>query len=345
MKKVFFLPWESRARLAEFLIAAGIENAIRKNDLTAVKMHFGEKGNDGYIKPDHVRPVLKILNNIKARPFLTDSGTIYHGRRSNAVSHLSLAAEHGFSQTRLHVPIVIADGVRGMDFGEVEIPGKHFKKVKIAGAIRDSDSVVLLSHFKGHMLSGFGGAIKNLGMGCGSRLGKFEMHSSISPEVKIENCTGCGRCKLVCSHGAIEITGGKVILDVKMCVGCGECIVNCSSKALTLAWEKGGAEVQERFAEYALGAIKGKRIFCVNFINHVTKNCDCMSSGETPLLPDIGIMASEDPVALDAASLDIVIEKAENVFAREHPDVDSTVQLEHARRIGLGERKYELVKV
>lgn len=341
--KVYFLPWGKRDRLTELLDRSGAPDMVRPNDLVAVKLHFGEKGNDGYIKPDFVRPVLQMIRRRKGRPFLTDTGTIYNGKRTDAVSHLLLAAEHGFNQTRLATPVIIADGLKGDDYEEVEIKGSHFKKVKIAGAIRKADSIIALSHFKGHLLSGFGGAIKNLGMGCGARLGKFEMHSSVAPTLSAENCTACGACVAKCAQGALSIEDGKVHLNQTLCAGCGECVIVCDYRALSITWNEGAAGVQERFVEYALGAAKDKRSFYVNFVNHITPNCDCMGIKEEPLLPDVGIMAGNDPVAIDQASLDIVLERAGNVFEKAHPGIDGNVQLQYAEKLGLGQRKYELV--
>lgn len=341
--KVFFLPWDRGEHLSKLLAESGAPEVIDRDDLVALKIHFGEKGNDGFIKPDLVRPVIKILNEKKAKGFFTDTGTIYHGLRTNAVSHLKLAAEHGYSQTKLGTPIIIADGLRGDDFVEVEIDGSHFKRVKIATAIRGADVIIALSHFKGHLLSGFGGAIKNLGMGSGSRLGKFEMHSSVSPTVALENCKACGACIARCAHGALKLVDKKIHLDRNLCKGCGECVLYCNFNALSITWSEGGSSVQERFVEYAVGAVKGKRTFYLNYINHVTPNCDCLSKNETPLLPDIGILASRDPVAIDEASLDLVKKSAGDVFAKAHPTIDSTVQLAHAAKLGLGSREYELV--
>lgn len=341
--KVFFLPWNKRDRLPDLLEAACAPEIINKGDLVALKIHFGEKGNDGFIKPDFVRPVIKLVNEKKAKGFLTDTGTIYHGVRIDAVGHLKLAAEHGFSQTRLGIPIIIADGLRGDDWREVEINGTHFKRVKIATAIHDADVIIALSHFKGHLLAGFGGAIKNLGMGCSSRLGKFEMHSTVSPTVSLEYCDGCGACIIHCAHGALELKGKKIRLDQKLCKGCGECVLYCDYNALSITWNEGAAGVQERFAEYALGATKGKRALYLNFANHITKNCDCLSKNETPLSPDVGILASLDPVAIDKASLDLVKKQAGDVFSKAHPTVDYNIQLIHAEKLGLGNQEYELI--
>lgn len=343
--RIFFLPWEERERLPDLLERSGAADHFRAGELCAVKTHFGEKGTDGYIRPDLVRPVLSFLRRQKVRPFLTDTNTIYHGQRSDAVGHLAVAAEHGFSQTRLQVPVIIADGLCGDEFEEVEVGGTHFQRVKIAAGIRRAASLMVLSHFKGHLLAGFGGAIKNLGMGCGARLGKFEMHSGAAPTVAAEACDGCGVCIVRCAHGALELRDGRVHLDASACAGCGECVVACGSNALSITWSQGTSAVQERFAEYAAGAVKGRRAFFLNFLNRITPNCDCQSRGETPLLPDVGVLASSDPVAVDQASLDLVVERAGDVFRTAHPEIDGTVQLAHAEQQGLGRRVYDLIRI
>ena len=203
--------------------------------------------------------------------------------------------------------------------------------------------MIALSHFKGHLVAGFGGAIKNLGMGCGSRKGKFAMHSGVSPVVDAEACVGCGECVARCAHGAMTLDDGSARLDTAKCVGCGECVLVCDYGALNLRWSRNTAAVQERFAEYALGAVKGKRVFFINFLNHITPNCDCLGEKEEPIAPDIGILASMDPVAIDQACIDLVHRRAGDAIEKAHPGIDNTVQLSHAEKIGLGKRNYELV--
>lgn len=341
--KVHFLPWDEKERLKDLLSASGLPDILKKNEYTAIKTHFGEKGNTGHVKPDFFHPIIQIAKSRRTRAFLTDTNTIYHGERNNAVGHLAVAAEHGFSTENLGVPVIIADGILGNSFREIPVKGDHFKKVKIAFDITEADSIIAVSHFKGHLLAGFGGAVKNLGMGCGARIGKFEMHSSVAPTINIDKCTGCGACIRVCAQHALKIIDGKISIDLKKCAGCGECIIECTPQALSITWNESGKSVQERFAEYALGAVKNKKLFCVTFVNNVTPNCDCLSKKEPFLVPDIGILASRDPVAIDQAALDLVLKKAgKDVFRQAHPAIDHDVQLVHAEKIGLGTRKYEL---
>ena len=343
--RVFFLPWDARARLRELIDTAGLAAALRPGDLAAVKIHFGERGNDGYIRPELVRPVVDAIRQHGASPFLTDTGAIYRGCRNDAVSHLAVAAEHGFTPEATGAPVIIADGLRGDDGAEVAIGGTHFRTVKIADAILEADAIIALSHVKGHLVVGFGGAIKNLGMGCGTRPGKYAMHSGVAPTIEIANCIGCGACVEHCNQEALALVDGKVVLDLGRCVGCGECVVACDYGALEVTWSQGTAAVQERFAEYAAGAVKGRRAFYVNFVNHITPNCDCMGRHEEPLCPDVGILASTDPVAIDQASYDLVCQRSGDVFKQQYPHIDSSLQLAHAAKMGMGTRSYDLVSL
>lgn len=327
----------------DLLAAASFGSYIQRDDFTAIKIHFGERGGDGYIKPKSVKPIIKAVRQAKAYPFLTDTNTIYRGARSDAVSHLVVAAEHGYSQTKLGVPIVIADGLRGTSFEEISIKGQHFKKVKISADIAKADGIVAVSHVKGHLLCGFGGAVKNLGMGCGARVGKYEMHAGTIPEINKSVCKKCGACIAICPQGAISLDEDGITIDISKCAGCGQCVAVCDYGGLTMPWSQPSMAVQERIAEYAIGATKGKRLFCINFVNHITPNCDCVGEVEDTIADDVGILASSDPVAIDQASLDLIEKKAgEDVFKRVHPGIDPIIQLVHAEKMGLGSREYEL---
>ncbi len=344
--KVWFLCWDKRDLLPLLLETAGLQEVLEPKDFVAIKAHFGEKGNTGYVKPAYFAPIVKVARERKTHPFLTDTNTIYHGERNNALGHLAVASEHGFSLEKTGVPVIIADGVIGNSYGEVKIGGKHFKKVKIARSILDADAIIAVSHFKGHLLAGFGGTIKNLGMGCAARLGKFEMHSGASPTVSKKDCIACGACIDICAHGALDIDGGTVNIDLKKCAGCGECIIVCAPGALKITWSEPGGNVQEKFVEYAMGAVKGKRLFCVTFLNRITPNCDCIGKNERSMVPDIGILASKDPVAIDQAAVDLALKHAGgDILKKAHPNIDYTVQLEYAQNAGFGSRRYELLRV
>jgi len=343
---VWFLPWGKRSQLSDLLSAAGLPAFFKKDEFVAIKAHFGEKGNNGYIKPKFFKPIITLAVEARTRPFLTDTNTIYHGERNNTIGHLATAHGHGFSIERLGIPIVIADGLQGENYEEIKVDGRHFEKVKIARTIIEADTIIAVSHFKGHLMAGFGGAIKNIGMGCGARRGKFEMHSTVAPTISLKNCTGCGACIKICSHGALKIVDKKVQLDNAKCAGCGECIITCGHDALRITWSESWKNVQEKFAEYACGAVQGKKLFCITFVNHITPNCDCVSMGEEPLTADIGILASQDPVAIDQAALDLVLKSAgHDVFKKAHPHIDHNAQLVHAEMMGLGSRTYELVGI
>lgn len=342
--KVHFLPWGNRDQYPKLIETAGLGLHVQRGDFTAIKTHFGERGCEGYISPKWVRPIAKAIRAARGRPFLTDTNTIYRGARSDAVGHLVVAMEHGFSQTRLGLPIVIADGLRGTAFELVTVDGDHFRTVKIAMDIARADGIVALSHVKGHLLCGFGGAVKNLGMGCGAKVGKYEMHAGTAPSLNLKACTHCGACIAICPEWAVSFSGDVVTIDAARCVGCGQCVAVCDYGCLNIPYNQSAQTLQERIAEYAYGALKDRRSFFINFICHVTPNCDCIGRAEKPVTSDVGILASADPVAIDQASLDILNKHAgRDVFRTIWPDIDHTIQLTHAEKMGFGSRAYELV--
>ncbi len=355
--KVYFLEIKSQNRLPELLEKVNPQEIIKENDYTAIKIHFGEKGNQGYVKPQFVKPIVEKIKSLNACPFITDANTIYTGTRSDAVHHLQVAYEHRFTEEYLGCPVIIADGLRGNSYVEVEINLNHFKKVKIANAIHYADSIVFVTHFKGHEVSGFGGTLKNMGMGCGARPGKYEMHHSIVPEIVIEKCNACGLCVKWCPSSALSlspinqltnspINRSTIHLDSTKCTGCGECILVCRHGAIKLPWNDPVKMCQEKIVEYACGAVKNKSYFCINFLNYITKYCDCYGRKEEPLLPDIGILASSDPVAIDQASADMVNQKFGSDFFRYiFPEIDWEIQLTYAEKIALGRREYQLIKI
>ncbi|MFN3966775.1 MAG: DUF362 domain-containing protein [Endomicrobiia bacterium] len=348
MPKVFFSSSIKPESVVSLLDAIPVEKFIFPDDFCAIKIHFGEKGNTGYVKPEFVRPIVKKLNSIKAKLFLTDANTIYAGVRANAIDHIKVAVEHGFSLQKLGCPVIIADGLRGNSGVEVEINQKHFKSVKIANAIYYSDSFVFVTHFKGHEITGFGGALKNIGMGCATRAGKYEMHNSVVLEIRIENCKSCGICVRWCPTGALSLPdkNSKIIYNKEKCIGCGECIISCKYDVFKIPWSDSTKDVQEKIVEYCFGVLKNKRAIYINFLNFITKYCDCYSTKEGPLIEDIGIVVSSDPVAVDKASVDLVNKKYGRDFFKEiWPEIDWSVQLEYAEKLGLGSRNYELVEI
>ena len=305
----------------------------------AVKVHFGEKGNTRYVSPKLIKPILEEFSKKNNDHFLTDTNTLYRGKRLNATDHIELAMAHGFGE--LDIPIRIADGEHGDDEMDVPVDGDIFDEVKIGRLIAEAKGLLVISHFKGHILFGFGGALKNLGMGGGSRAGKLAMHSKIKPQIGA-SCISCGTCVENCASDAIVKTEkGYQITDA--CTGCAKCISVCPQGAIGVPWHGATSEeAQKRCAEYAMGAAKKAVYF--NFIIDVTKDCDCLSDSDI-IADDIGVLASTDPVALDQACYDLLKEKNGKDVFQEANGVDGTHIMKHAEKLGLGTREYRLVEV
>ena len=347
-------------KLARLLDAIGFAGMVYPDELVAVKIHFGEKGNDSYISPVFARVAVDKIKQARAKPFVTDTNTLYNGSRHNSVDHITIALEHGFSYATVNAPVIIADGLTGGFSRNVGIEGKHFKRVKIAGAIAEADAMLVMSHFKGHEASGFGGAIKNLAMGCAPAQGKKEQHAA-KFEVNPKLCVGCQACIGNCPVNAISMPAGKAVINPDICIGCGECMTVCPTKAIYLNWETDLEPFIERMVEYACGAVKGKdgKIGYINFLMNITPDCDCVPWSDAPIVPDIGILASLDPVALDQACYDMVNQHSgfgDSMLVSGHnPGEDkfkgvwnyakSEVQISYAERMGLGSGRYKLVEI
>jgi hypothetical protein len=353
MSKVYYIRVENGENIAtlsnktiKLLQKIPSLDSIEKNDFVGIKIHFGEKDNIGHINPSLVKPVAEFLQKKSERIFITDTNTLYTGSRSNSVEHIKLAYEHNFGLSQIGIPIIIADGLRGRNFVSIDISSKQLKSVKIASDIANSDYLLCLSHMTGHMQAGFGASIKNLGMGCASRAGKLEQHSNVLPSVLKDKCKGCSTCVKWCPAKAIDVEGGKAIIQKWRCIGCGECTVVCKNGAIEIKWSESIRNLQEKMAEYALGVVRaiGSHCICyVNFLTHITKDCDCMAKNEPPICDDIGIMASVDPVALDKASVDMITKtNGRDIFKIGYPDIDWSVQLNHAEAIGLGKIHYDI---
>ncbi|MGZ7049698.1 MAG: DUF362 domain-containing protein [Methanobacterium sp.] len=366
MNKVYFSDFRSRNtgenkihKIKRLFEAAGFHDIIRKKDLTAIKLHFGEKGNDSYISPVFVRQIVDKVKEIGARPFLTDTNTLYYGSRHNAVKHLNTAILNGFDYAVAGAPIIIADGIRGDNEVEVEINLRHFKAAKIAGDVERSDSMIVLSHFKGHGMSGFGGAIKNLAMGCASSEGKLEQHECAKPVLSTE-CIGCGKCIGACPVSAMYMEDDKSRINYDECIACNNCFMKCPESLIDLDWDSIEPFI-EKITEYAYGAIKNKqnKVCYMNFLMDITPDCDCVPWSDSPIVPDIGILASNDPVALDMASYKMVnqqcgfkdsllsrnYEKGEDKFRGLYQKIDGEIQMRYGQEIGLGSMDYELIKM
>jgi uncharacterized protein len=332
---------------ADFLRATDLLAGAHERHLAAVKLTFGEAGNAGYPPPVLVRELVLALRERGARPFLTETNTLYNGQRKNSVDHLQLAHEHGFGIDAIGAPIVLGDGLVGREQWEVPVAGVHLKRAHLVPTLRDTDFLVGLAHATGHLLTGYGGAIKNIGMGLANRAGKLQMHSIVSPVVHEEQCTLCGACAAACAAGAITLGATAAVIDAELCTGCAECLAVCPTGAVSIDWSGDSQRVQELLAEYALAvlsALSGRAVF-VNLLRHISKHCDCLGATPDLIAPDLGILASPDPVALDQATLDLVRQASGgDPFRAAWPEVDPEVQIRHGERIGLGHREYRLIE-
>lgn len=351
-------------KLKKLMRKAGIGKIDFKKQFVAIKLHFGEPGNISYLRPNYAKAVADLVKELGGRPFLTDCNTLYVGRRKHGLEHIDTAYENGFSPFSTGCHVIIADGLKGTDEAYVPVPGGELvKEAKVGRALMDADILISLTHFKGHEMAGFGGAIKNIGMGGGSRAGKMEMHNDGKPQVNADKCIGCGRCVRICAHGAPSVTGGKAYIDTSKCVGCGRCLGACPMDAIHTTYDASMDNLNKKMAEYALAVCYGRPCFHVSLIVDVSPNCDCHSENDAPIVPDIGMLASFDPIALDQACVDLVnkADPVKNSVLGEHlaadpdgcrghdhfhnttPESEWEMCLEHGEKIGLGSRSYELI--
>ena len=354
-------------KLQRLLRTAGIDQIDMDGKFVAIKMHFGELGNLGFLRPNYARAVADVVKSLGGKPFLTDCNTLYPGSRKNALEHLYCAWENGFTPMTVGCPILIGDGLKGTD--DVEVPvegGEYVTAAKIGRAVMDADIFISLSHFKGHETTGFGGAIKNIGMGCGSRAGKKEQHSNGKPVSDAEACRGCKRCLHECANDGLvfnELTR-KMEVDTEHCVGCGRCIGACNFDAIAFATDAATKELNCRMAEYTKAVIDGRPNFHISLVMDISPNCDCHAENDAPILPDIGMFCSFDPLALDQACVDACLRQQplpgsqlyDNMhregfcdhhdhFVNSTPESEYKTCLEHAAKIGIGSREYELIEM
>ena len=354
-------------KLQRLLRTAGIDQIDMDGKFVAIKMHFGELGNLGFLRPNYARAVADVVKSLGGKPFLTDCNTLYPGSRKNALEHLYCAWENGFTPMTVGCPILIGDGLKGTD--DVEVPvegGEYVTAAKIGRAVMDADIFISLSHFKGHETTGFGGAIKNIGMGCGSRAGKKEQHSNGKPVIDPEACRGCKRCLKECANDGLvfnELTR-KMEVDTEHCVGCGRCIGACNFDAIAFATDAATKELNCRMAEYTKAVIDGRPNFHISLVMDISPNCDCHAENDAPILPDIGMFCSFDPLALDQACVDACLRQQplpgsqlyDNMhredfcdhhdhFVNSTPESEYKTCLEHAAKIGIGSREYELIEM
>jgi hypothetical protein len=341
-------PDEALAEKAAKLYAkAGFAAQLASGRPVAIKQHFGEKGTEGYLKPPIARRFAELIRKAGGKPFVTDTNTLYRGERSNAVDHLNLCASHGFTHEGVGCPVIIADGLMGSSQVWVTIDGKHYQRVPIAADAFHAHAIVVLTHVKGHLAAGLGGAIKNVGMGCASRAGKLDQHHGDVPIVDAETCSACARCAELCPGEAITV-GKTAVIDKEKCIGCGECLAICPVGAVEFEWGETSRNLQEKMVEHALAVQRTHehRMCYFNFMTHMTKECDCMGIQQEVLFEDVGIVAGDDIVAVEQATVDLILKKVgKDVFREFHPGIDYTPQLEYGEAVGLGSRKYELVEI
>lgn len=353
-------------KLDKLIRKAGMESIDFNEKFTAVKIHFGEPGNLAFLRPNYAKVLVDLIKEKGGKPFLTDCNTLYVGGRKNALDHLESAYINGFSPFSTGCHIIIADGLKGTDEAIVPVEGGEFvKEAKIGQAIMDADVLISLSHFKGHESTGFGGAVKNIGMGCGSRAGKMEQHSSGTPIVIQKKCIGCKKCTTVCAHEAIKVEDKKAYLSEEKCVGCGRCIGVCPTDAIGSKWDEADDILNKKMAEYTWAVLNDRPHFHVSLVVDVSPNCDCHSENDVPIVPDVGMFASFDPVALDMACADAVNKQlpmhgsildintsgcdhgndGKDHFYMTHPNTDWIVCMEHCSKMGIGTMEYEIVEV
>ena len=373
--KVYFTDFRARPgfnllqKLEKLIKTAGIENIDFNNKYVAIKIHFGEPGNLAYLRPNYAKVVADVVKELGGKPFLTDCNTLYVGGRKNALDHIDAAYLNGFTPMSTGCNVIIADGLKGNTEVLVPVNGEYVKEAKIGAEVMNADIVISLNHFKGHECTGFGGAIKNIGMGCGSRAGKMEMHSSGKPRVIDSKCKKCKQCIKICAHSAISYDeNGIAKIDHNKCVGCGRCIGICNFDAVKSASDATSDLLNMKMVEYALAVVKDRPQFHISLICDVSPNCDCHAENDAPIVPNIGMLASFDMVALDRACADLVNKQAivensnlgENIkkydksmmdklmgdrFMMNHPDTNWESQITHGEKIGLGTSEYELIKM
>lgn len=337
------------------------ERFIKKDDLVAIKTHFGELGTNSFIRPLLVRKVVDQIIKSGGKPFLTDTNTLYSGSRQNAVDHINNAVLHGFLPSVVNAPVIIADGLTGKDYMRVKIDQKRIKYAHIGSAVHFADVFIALSHPTAHIGTGYGGALKNIGMGCGNRAGKQAMHTDFKPNIDLEKCVGDGTCARYCPTNAIKIVNKKAKVDKNKCIGCAECVSSCNYGAINIKWNDSMNLLQEKIVEFAFAVLKEKKgkIGFMNFLMNITPDCDCPPWSDSSIVHDIGVLSSCDPVAIDQATIDLINAQPGNPKSKlaksglspgsdkfhALENIDYTIQLKYAEELGLGRRKYKLKKI
>ncbi|MCL2818506.1 MAG: DUF362 domain-containing protein [Actinomycetia bacterium] len=365
--EVFFAPMRTtkkrslveRAGIA--LQKAGLDEVISEGDLVAIKLHVGEAGNSGFVNPIFIREVVSLIKELGGKPFLTDANTLYSGQRRNAVDHMSCAVHNGFSFATVEAPFIVADGLLGHDWTDVVVDGKHCESVRMGTAAVEADAMVVVSHVKGHGVAGFGGAIKNVGMGLGARSAKQRMHSDVKPEVNAAECSHCYKCIKWCPAKAITVNPDTraAVIDHEVCYGCGECVAACNYGAIAISLETDPNVMQEKMIEHAAGIIKSKpdKMIYLSLLTNITPECDCWSYSDAPIVGDIGLMASRDMIAIDQAAYDMIVDAVgtKNSVAvdmgagsdkfTEISGTNGTHAIEYGEEFGLGTRNYHITEI
>ncbi|AZV57633.1 DUF362 domain-containing protein [Clostridium sp. AWRP] len=371
--KVYFTDFRTKlgeglpTKLKKLIKKADIEQIDMDNKFVAIKMHFGELGNLGFLRPNYAKAVADVVKELGGKPFLTDCNTLYPGSRKNALEHLECAWENGFTPLTVGCPVIIGDGLKGTD--DITVPvigGEYIKEAKIGHAIMDADILISLTHFKGHEAAGFGGTIKNIGMGCGSRAGKKDQHINGKPHIIQEKCKGCRRCQRECANNGLmfDDVKKKMTINTENCVGCGRCLGACNFGAIAFTNWAANKELNCRMAEYTKAVVDGRPCFHISLVIDVSPNCDCHSENDAPILPNLGMFASFDPLALDQACVDACMsatplpnsQLSDNMskpnfkdhhdhFTNSTPESEWRTCLAHAEKVGLGNREYELITI
>jgi uncharacterized protein len=326
--------------------AANVADSINRNDYVAVKFHPGDRKNITHVTPELIASLVARVKEKEALPFMTETSTLYKGARENAVKHIMHAAEHGFTLERIGAPFIMADGLAGDNEIEVQINGELNKSVFVAREARMADFLLIVSHMTGHIGAGFGAALKNLGMGLASRKGKLRQHASINPRVVMEKCVLCQKCMEWCPAEALLEKAGRAFIDSDKCIGCGECLAVCRIGAIESNFGRENDIMQQDIAEHALGVVKNKKCFYINVCVNMTKDCDCFAICQEKIIPDVGILGSWDPVAIDQASVDLTLQlDGGNINKVSYSHIDGTIQIKHAEKIGMGMREYEIIEI
>ncbi len=370
--KVYFTDMGSKhhesqlSKLERLIKAAGIGDIDFEDKFVAVKVHFGEWGNMAFLRQQYAKVICDYVKSKGGKPFLTDCNTLYPGYRGDALNHLDAAYMNGYNPLATGVHTIIGDGLRGNDEQEIPVKGgKYVKEAKIGAAIAEADIIISLSHFKGHISAGFGGCIKNIGMGCGSKRGKMEMHSNGTPWIDKDSCIGCGMCVNNCANDGVSVVDGLAVINEDKCVGCGHCFGFCPKGAIQCKWDEATDVMNCKIAEYTAAVLDGKPSFHVTLVVDVSPLCDCDPSNDVPMIPDVGMFASFDPVAIDQACADAcnsqpIYENSfigdyahecncahehekKDIFKMAHPETSWEAGLDHAALLGIGIREYELV--